>query len=58
MGCKRVGELAKDGAVVGRPGIRTDGYSPPRAKKWGLQVSKCGLMGRKGFGLNEALINM
>jgi hypothetical protein len=40
MGCERVGELAKDGAVVGRPGARVDGSSPPRAKKLVLQVSK------------------
>jgi hypothetical protein len=40
MGCERVGELAKDGAVVGRSGARVDGYSPPRAKKLVLQVIK------------------
>ncbi len=40
MGCERVGELAKGGAVVGRPGARVDGYSLPRVKKLVLQVSK------------------
>ncbi len=58
MGCERVGELAKGGAVVGRPGRRVDGYSPPRAKKLFLQISKRGLVGSKGVGLNEALIIM
>jgi hypothetical protein len=50
VGCERVGELAKDGAVVGRPGARVDGYSPPRAKKLVLQVSKHGVTGSKGLG--------
>ncbi len=49
MGCERVGELAKGGAVVGRPGTRVDGYSPPRAKKLVLQVSKHGAVGSKGL---------
>ncbi len=40
MGCERVGELAKGGAAVGRPGTREDEYSPPQAKKLVLQVSK------------------
>jgi hypothetical protein len=40
MGCERVGELAKGGAVVGRSGAREDGYSPPRAQKLVLQVIK------------------
>jgi hypothetical protein len=38
VGCERVGELAKGGAGVSRPGTREDGYSPPREKKfsgWG-----------------------
>ncbi len=35
-----MGELTKGGAVVGRPGARVDGYSPPRVKKVVLQVSK------------------
>ncbi len=35
-----MGELAKGGAVVGRPEARVDGYSPPRAKKLALKVSK------------------
>jgi hypothetical protein len=48
--CERVGELAKGGAVVSRPGTRVDGYSPPRAKKLVLQVSKHGITGSKGLG--------
>ncbi len=56
MGCERVGGLAKGGAVVGRSETRVDGYSPPRAKKLVLQVSKNGVVGSKG--LNEALNNM
>jgi hypothetical protein len=58
VGRERVGELAKGEAVVGRPGTRADGYSPPRAKKLVLQVSKHGLMGSKGTGLSKALIIM
>jgi hypothetical protein len=50
VGCERVGELAKGGAVVGRPGTRVDGYSPPRAKKLVLQVSKHGFVESKGLG--------
>ncbi len=50
MGCERVGEVAKGGADVGRPGARVDGNSPPRAKKLVLQVSKHGITGRKGLG--------
>ncbi len=50
MGCERVGELAKGGAVVGRPGTRVDGYSQPRAKKLVLQVSEHGMAGSKGLG--------
>jgi hypothetical protein len=50
VGCSRVGELAKGGAVVGRPGTRVDGYSPPRVKKLVLQVSKYGAVGSKGLG--------
>jgi hypothetical protein len=42
-----VGELAKCGAVVSRPGTRVDGYSPPLAKKLVLQVSKHGTAGSK-----------
>jgi hypothetical protein len=49
VGCKRVGELAKGGTVVGRPGIRVDGYLPPRAKKLVLKVSKHGVVGSKGL---------
>ncbi len=50
MGCEGVGELAKGGAVVGRPGARVDGYSPPRAKKLVLHVKTWN--GRKqGVGL-------
>ncbi len=45
-----MGELAKDGAVVGRPGTRVDGYLPPRAKKLVLQVSKHSMAGSKGLG--------
>ncbi len=45
-----MGELAKGGAVVGRPGTRVDGYSPPQAKKLVLQVSKYGTVGSKMLG--------
>jgi hypothetical protein len=51
VGCERVGRLAKGGAVVNRPGTRVDGYSPPRAKKLVIQVSKEGVAMRKGLGL-------
>ncbi len=47
---ERVGELAKGGAVVGRPGTRVDGYSPPRAKKLVLQVSNHRMAESKGLG--------
>ncbi len=50
MGCERVGRVAKGGAVVGRPGIRVDGYSSPQAKKLVLQVSKNGVVVSKGLG--------
>ncbi len=50
MGYERVGGLAKGGAVVGRPGTRVDGYSPPRAKKLVLQGSKHRLVRSKGLG--------
>jgi hypothetical protein len=50
VGCERVGELAKCGAVVGRPGTKVDGYSPPQAKTLVLQVSKYGTVGSKGLG--------
>ncbi len=50
MGCERVGELGKGGAVVSRPGTSVDGYSPPRVKKLVLQVSKHGTAGSKGLG--------
>ncbi len=45
-----MGELAKGGAVVGRPGTRVDGYLTPRGKKLVLQVSKHGVVGNKGLG--------
>jgi hypothetical protein len=48
VGCERVGELAKGGAVVGTPGTRVDGYLPPRARKLVLQVSKHGAVGSEG----------
>ncbi len=50
MGCDRTGELAKGGAVVGRPGTRVDGYSSPQAKNLVLQESKYGIAGSKGMG--------
>ncbi len=50
MGCERVGELVRSGAVAGRPGTRVDGCSPPRAKNLVLQVSKIGMAGDKGLG--------
>jgi hypothetical protein len=43
-----VGELARGGAVVSRPGTRVDGYSPPQARELVLQVSKQGAVGSKG----------
>jgi hypothetical protein len=46
-----VGELAKGGAAVGRPGTREDEYSPPQAKKLVLQVSKHAVAGSKVFDL-------
>jgi hypothetical protein len=49
VGCERLGELAKGGAVVGRQGTRVNGCSPPRAKKLVLQVSKHGVAGSKGL---------
>ncbi len=45
-----MGGLVKGGAVVSRPETRVNGYSPPRAKKLVLQVSKHGLVGSKGLG--------
>jgi hypothetical protein len=50
VGCERVGELAKGGVVVGRPGEKVDRYSPPRAKKLVLQVSKHGVTESKRLG--------
>ncbi len=50
MGCERVGEIARGGAVVSRQGTRVDGYSPPREKKLVLQVSKSSLVGSKRLG--------
>jgi hypothetical protein len=50
MGCERAGERAKGRAVVDRPGAGVDGYSPPLAKTWVLQVSKYGTAGSKGLG--------
>ncbi len=44
-----MGELAKGGIVVGRPGTRVDGYTPPRAKKLVLKESKHGVAGSKGL---------
>jgi hypothetical protein len=38
------------GAVISKPGTRVDGYSPPRAKKLVLQVSKYEKAGSKGPG--------
>jgi hypothetical protein len=43
-----VGELAKGGVVVIRPGTRVDGYSPPRERELVLQVSKHRAVGSKG----------
>jgi hypothetical protein len=43
-----VGELAKGGTVVSRPGTRVDEYSPPRARELVLQVSKHEAVGSKG----------
>ncbi len=50
-----MGELAKGGAVVSRPGTIVDGYLPLRAKKPVLQVSKHGDSREQGPGLNQAL---
>jgi hypothetical protein len=33
VGCERMGELAKGGAVVSRPGTRVDGYSGAMSKE-------------------------
>ncbi len=58
MGCERVGELAKGGAVVSRPGTRVDGYAQPQAKKLVLQVSKTWDRTEQGAGLNQVLIDV
>ncbi len=50
MGCERVGGLVKGAAVVGSPETRGDGYSPSRAKKLVLQVSRYGAIKNKGSG--------
>ncbi len=50
VGYERVGELAKGGAVVSRPGTRVDGNSQPHAKKLVLKVNKHGMAGSKGLG--------
>ncbi len=50
MAHERVGELAKGGLGVGRPGTSVDGYSPPGAKKLVLQVSRHGMARGKGLG--------
>jgi hypothetical protein len=42
-----MGELAKGGAVVSRPGTTVDGYSPPHARELVLQVSKHRAVGSK-----------
>jgi hypothetical protein len=34
VGCERVGELEKVGAVVSRPGTRVDGYSHHKQRSW------------------------
>jgi hypothetical protein len=34
VGCGRVGETAKDGAVVSKPGTRVDGYSHHEQEIW------------------------
>ncbi len=44
-----MGELAKGGAVVSRPGTRVDGYSPPRARELVLQVSEHGVVESMGW---------
>ncbi len=46
-----VGELAKGGAAVSRPGTRMDGIHTT-SKEAVLQVSKKGIKGSKGVGLN------
>jgi hypothetical protein len=43
-----LGEQARGGAVVSRPGTRVDGYSPPGARELVLQVSKHRTVGSKG----------
>ncbi len=45
-----MGGLAKGGAVVSRPETRVDGYSPSRATKLVLQVSKQRVVVSKGLG--------
>ncbi len=46
-----MGELAKSGVVVSRPGTRVDGYSPHEQKKLVLQVSNKGIRRAKDSGL-------
>jgi hypothetical protein len=56
-----MGELAKGGAVVNRPGTRVDGYSRPREKKLVLQAcihTRTWVGGKQGVQLNEASIIM
>ncbi len=48
--------LARGGAVVGRPGTRVDGNSPPRARRLVLQVSKHGVAGSKGRWVGRAFM--
>jgi hypothetical protein len=55
MGCERVGELAKGGAVVSRPGGKSGWVFAPRAKKLVLQVSKTGDNREHRVGLKQAL---
>ncbi len=57
MGCERVGKPAKGGAVVSGPGTRVDGYLPPQARKFVLQVSKHGAVESKGW-VDQALCDV
>jgi hypothetical protein len=53
VGCERVGELAKGGAVDSRPGTRVDGYSHHEQKKLVLQVSNKGMRREERGGMRR-----
>jgi hypothetical protein len=53
MGCERMRELAKGGAVVSRPGIIVNGYSHHEQKKLVLQVSNKGMRREERGGMRR-----